>query len=167
MKKLFVFLFSMPAIVVADFETLVITTEVVEQHIKIDNTQVVHMRAGRAQFGESRIIIEKNGKTFQFGMHPEGIASLLPIAFAGPATVKFQKAGPDDVLAYLTLEIIPNSFDPGKTVVVPGGTSGARIILESSTDLINWKSADPGIYSNPDENKFFRIRAERLLVNQE
>ena len=63
--------------------------------------------------------------------------------------------------AYLTLEIKPDSFPPDKAVIIPEG-SGAIIVLESSTNLVHWSPATPGMYTNQTGNLFFRIRADRI-----
>jgi len=46
--------------------------------------------------------------------------------------------------------------------VIPAGTAGANIALESSTDLVHWTPARPGAYTNLQAHMFFRIRADRL-----
>ena len=85
--------------------------------------------------------------------------------FAGPATLTLiNGVNPDQRginAAFCTLEIIPESFPPDKTVIIPAGT-GANIIFESSTDLIHWTTNAPGIFTNSPANQFFRIRAERI-----
>lgn len=49
---------------------------------------------------------------------------------------------------------------PSSTVVIPSDSTGpVRIILESSTDLVNWVEANPGTYAKDQPNRFFRIRA--------
>lgn len=49
---------------------------------------------------------------------------------------------------------------PNSTVVIPTDATGpVRIILESSTDLVNWVEANPGTYSKDQPNRFFRLRA--------
>lgn len=62
----------------------------------------------------------------------------------------------------MTAEIIPQSFPPDKTLVIPADTGGANVIMESSTDLVHWDAAQPGQYTNLTSHLFFRIRAERL-----
>jgi len=51
---------------------------------------------------------------------------------------------------------------PSTAVVIPSQTTGpVNIILESSTDLVNWTPALPGIYGgNNATNRFFRVRAQ-------
>ncbi len=56
----------------------------------------------------------------------------------------------------------PTSVPTG-TVVIPSDSAGpVRIVLESSTDLVNWVEANPGTYAKDHPNRFFRVRA----VNQ-
>lgn len=51
---------------------------------------------------------------------------------------------------------------PANAVVIPADTNGpVTIILESSTDLVNWTAAMPGTYGTTSTNRFFRVRAIR------
>jgi len=86
------------------------------------------------------------------------------IAFAGPATVKLHSGFPDRTSypAYVTLEITPQSFPPGQTLIVPPGTNQVLVTLECSTNLVNWVSATNGVYGSPTEAKFFRIRGSKV-----
>jgi hypothetical protein len=48
----------------------------------------------------------------------------------------------------------------GTSVVIPSDAAGpVQIILESSTDLLNWAVAIPGSYGASTERRFFRVRA--------
>lgn len=52
------------------------------------------------------------------------------------------------------------SVVPSNAVVIPTNAAGnVEIILESSTDLVNWISATPGTYSSSTQSRFFRVRA--------
>jgi hypothetical protein len=54
----------------------------------------------------------------------------------------------------------PSSPFSGSAVVIPEDASGpVQIILESSTDLLNWTAANPGTYGSSTEKRFFRVRA--------
>jgi hypothetical protein len=57
----------------------------------------------------------------------------------------------------------PNAiYLPSNTVVVPADNGGpVTIVLESSTDLVNWAAALPGSYGTTTTNRFFRVRATR------
>ena len=85
------------------------------------------------------------------------------ISIAGPATFSLKYASflNPTINAFLTLQIIPESFPPDKTIILPAGT-GANIILESSIDLIHWTTNSPGIFTNNPANQFFRLRADRI-----
>ena len=49
---------------------------------------------------------------------------------------------------------------PSNAVVIPTDSSGpVQIILESSEDMVNWNSANPGTYGASTNERFFRIRA--------
>ena len=53
-----------------------------------------------------------------------------------------------------------NNSLPTNTVVIPSDSSGpVQIILESSEDMVNWNSANPGTYGASTNERFFRIRA--------
>ena len=57
----------------------------------------------------------------------------------------------------------PNGTDrPSNAVVIPALAGGdVEIILESSSDLINWVRALPGTYGPAFVRRFFRVRAEQ------
>lgn len=80
--------------------------------------------------------------------------------------------------AYINLKIEGTPTDTSVGSTVGGGTSGStsgknyvtvipensptdvRIVLEQSTDLINWTSANQGVFSPSTSRRFFRVRAE-------
>jgi hypothetical protein len=81
-----------------------------------------------------------------------------PITVAGPAT--FSIIGP----GFVTLKIseIPQQITPSTSVVIPTDSTGpVDIVLESSTDLVNWTASLPGTYGANSTNRFFRVRAVR------
>jgi len=83
---------------------------------------------------------------------------------------------PSEVHVALEISGTPTDTSVGSTV--GGGTSGStsgknyvtvipensptdvRIVLEQSTDLINWTSANQGVFSPSTSRRFFRVRAE-------
>lgn len=109
------------------------------------------------------LTIQKGGQ--EFGVNSKLFlnttnAMSLPLIVAGPATVKLENVS--EAPAFATLEVKTEAFPPDKTLIVPGDSNGANVIMESSTDLVNWSTAMPGTYTNRTNNLFFRIRAERL-----
>ena len=52
------------------------------------------------------------------------------------------------------------SVTPVNSVVIPSDAKGpVQIVLESSSDLVNWVPSLPGTYGNTYSNRFFRVRA--------
>jgi hypothetical protein len=63
---------------------------------------------------------------------------------------------------YITFRIVGSEQAPSKkfATVIPENASGnVRIVLEQSTDLINWSSANPGVFSPSTSKRFFRVRS--------
>jgi hypothetical protein len=55
-----------------------------------------------------------------------------------------------------------SQYIPSNAVVIPEDATGSvEIIMESSTDLINWAQANPGTYDSSHQRRFFRLRAVR------
>ena len=81
--------------------------------------------------------------------------------------------------AYVCVEILPTAemqkHMPGGGVgsaqpanqqnsvtVIPENSSGnVNIILEQSTDLVNWTAVDPGSFAPSTAKRFFRVRAQQ------
>jgi hypothetical protein len=108
---------------------------------------------------DATLEIIRNGITNWFS--PANVsASTRGATISGPATITLFTSGSP---TFVTLRIAPESFPPDKTIIIPQGTPGANIIMEQSTDLINWTNSVPGSYTNTAMNHlFFRLRAERL-----
>jgi hypothetical protein len=52
---------------------------------------------------------------------------------------------------------------PANAVVIPEDAGGQyQVILESSTDLLNWAVANPGTYGGSTPRRFFRTRIVKL-----
>ncbi len=125
--------------------------------VTIAANETVEVVAYSAPSGLFRVAFIKNGTRFNFP-NPDPVSFPLPRnIIVGPVTVQMSGRGP----GYLTVKIEPESFPPDKTIVIPAG-GGANIALECSTNLIDWVSAAPGIYTNQPAAKFFRIKAEKV-----
>jgi hypothetical protein len=98
-----------------------------------------------------------------------GVANGQPnqAIIAGPATITLTSTNgaSNNSLSVCTIQTSPASaltFTPSSSVVIPNDGAGpVTIILESSTDLINWTAANPGTYGTTSSNRFFRVRAQR------
>mgnify|MGYP001355044559 CR=1 FL=1 len=91
-----------------------------------------------------------------------GIASAFPnVVVAGPVTLKVLSLDQ----AVTTYHLRDNNATssqllPHGMVVVPTDAKGdVDVILESSTDLVNWTAAVPGKYGAATQRRFFRLRA--------
>jgi hypothetical protein len=94
-----------------------------------------------------------------------GTVADLPITVVGPATISLcstNNAG-GQMLSFCTIQTSPSyALMPSCSVVIPNDAGGpVNVILESSTDLINWTAANPGTYGTTSSNRFFRVRAQR------
>ncbi|HVU09610.1 MAG TPA: hypothetical protein VHG89_13845 [Verrucomicrobiae bacterium] len=56
---------------------------------------------------------------------------------------------------------VVSNYVPADAIVIPASATGnVQIILESSSDLVNWTAANPGTYgASSATNRFFRVRA--------
>jgi hypothetical protein len=108
----------------------------------------------------SYLTIEKDGISFdsyrQATENPGGRGTVIK----GPAT--FRLLAQSSTASYLTLKVMPESFPPDRTLILPPGTDQVQITLESSTNLVQWSSATNGVYGSPDEARFFRIHLQKL-----
>lgn len=106
--------------------------------------------------------------TSQVGSGATSLISQLPMIIAGPATLQkntgsgwtgfmtIRVRSKDEYLASLN----PSTPITSTAVVIPEDTSGpVTIVLESSTDLVNWTSANPGTFGSSTARRFFRVRA--------
>src|ERR671925_995677 len=82
------------------------------------------------------------------------VPGLVPVVVAGPATIRLLSNN-QQIRQFCTIEIAPESFPPDKTIIIPADTKGANIIMESSTNLIQWTTASPGVYTNLTGHMFF------------
>jgi hypothetical protein len=88
--------------------------------------------------------------------------NLVPCTISGPATFILSLYS-GAYVSYCTFAVESSGGNPQGTVVVPADSSGANIVLESSTDLVRWTNALPGLYTNTSiGHQFFRLRADRL-----
>lgn len=98
--------------------------------------------------------------------------TLTGLILPGPATLKLAlplgSTNPPPTYSAIVVYRLTDNPDNGaqqspfngSAVVIPEDASGpVEIILESSTDLVNWTAANPGTYGSSTEKRFFRVRA--------
>ncbi|HXC99712.1 MAG TPA: hypothetical protein VN048_10250 [Verrucomicrobiae bacterium] len=109
-----------------------------------------------------------------FGFFPDGTSVTLPLASSGLLPIftgftNFELLAPNQPgTVCVTLQVttpaganVVSNYVPADAIVIPASATGnVQIILESSTDLLNWSAASPGTYSAASAtNRFFRVRA--------
>ena len=135
-----------------------LTDEVV---INANETAQVKSCYGAASDGNSGLRVIKNGITNS--LNPMIIYDYgYPVTVAGPATIRLEAGATGGSVWFCTVNIKPESFPPGQTIILPVGTVGV-IYVESSTNLIQWQDEWTHTFSNTNQNRFFRLRAERSL----
>jgi hypothetical protein len=92
------------------------------------------------------------------------------IKIAGPASIRFgyppfYSGGRNFIWATFSITratALENAI-PANAVVIPEDAGGQfQVILESSTDLLNWQVANPGNYGGSTHRRFFRTRIVRV-----
>lgn len=115
----------------------------------------------------NKLRVFKNGQEIYSQSVGGGLAdtptNMRPVTIAGPASF-FIVPQSSYFKSYCTIEVIPDStsFSPDKTLILPEGTVGI-VHVESSTNLVQWQDEWVHTFSNTNQNRFFRIRAERSL----
>jgi hypothetical protein len=64
---------------------------------------------------------------------------------------------------YVTFRIVGSEQALSKkfaTVIPENASTNIRVVLEQSTDLINWTTAAPGVFPPSTAKRFFRVRSE-------
>jgi hypothetical protein len=97
--------------------------------------------------------------------HTQGGAFTWPnerkVFLSGPLTIKILSF---QAYAYLlSYKVHSNNTNAINTTAIPENTkSSVNVIMEQSTDLINWSTVLPGTFNPSDKKRFFRIRAEEI-----
>ena len=107
------------------------------------------------------LIINLPGNSFTNNFTDNSVTGLT---IAGPATIQLQAQPYSYIPTFVTIQVKDNESQssPSTAVVIPTDATGpVNIILESSSDLVNWTSALPGTYGSSATNRFFRVRAVR------
>ena len=85
-------------------------------------------------------VVTKNGSSFYWQAPNLNYPVAPRQIITGPASFRVISTWDTYIDGYVTFEITPQSFPPDKTVVIPQG-QGANVILECSTNLIDWTTA--------------------------
>jgi hypothetical protein len=106
--------------------------------------------------------------TFDLAWPTYEYAAHLGPAIAGPAILRMRQEGagfpqPRVTTFSVTRANTAANVIPANAVVIPEDAGGQyQVILESSTDLLNWAVTNPGTYGGNTPGRFFRTRIVKL-----
>jgi hypothetical protein len=87
------------------------------------------------------------------------IGNLAPLEIPGPATITIDwSAGNISLTKVATFKVTRVGTASPPAEVPQEAGSNFDVILEQSSDLINWTPANPGSYSGTETKRFFRTR---------
>ena len=162
--------------IIAQTETVtLVASNTVPSSFDCGTNQVVTIHSFISSIGgqESRATISfDNGMKIVIGSHRYGqvtstessMAAFQAAVFTGVTNIAVTTLfGPIPSVSALTFTVTTpaaQSLIPANAVVIPSDVTGpVQIVLESSSDLLNWTSALPGTYGSTYSNRFFRVRA--------
>ena len=112
----------------------------------------------------SSLSLEKDGvaSTEDFYSNQSGSTwQFHPVVVQGPALIRLRRNRfALDSLA--TFRLMPEPYPVGSALLVPPGPGGASVVLQCSTNLVDWSSATNGAYTGLPVAKFFRIRLDKI-----
>jgi len=124
----------------------------------VETAEIISFKAN--DDGSAGLYIQKDGTIFNRFASAESSLGGKGTVIQGPAT--FTLIACCTKPTYLTLKIMPESYDPNKTLIIPPGTNQVQITLQVSSNLINWETATNNIYGSPNTAQFFRIKEDNL-----
>jgi hypothetical protein len=123
---------------------------------------------GGLDYAETLLEVQIGGQTLDLAFPIQGQPGYLATAIAGPAILRMKQT----LSRYSQQRIATFSVTransaanviPANAVVIPEDAGGQyQVVLESSTDLLNWAVANPGTYGGSTQRRFFRTRILKL-----
>jgi hypothetical protein len=107
--------------------------------------------------GDTTVLIKTPKEAYNYSVDA---STYFPVV-SGPAKITLVREVDSSVLS---MEITPNetalSKSAGHVLVLPKGEDGKqKLMLESSTDLVNWTEDSLGSKDSSDKKRFYRLRA--------
>ena len=131
--------------------------------LEIQENQAVKLMASLAP--GTRAQVEKDGLVF-----PSSNADLPdpvtdPLVIAGPARIRvfglatwYDGKNLNFFPPEYVFQSLPEAVDPQTTAILPPGPQGGLVELQGSTNLADWFTVSPGVYTNLSAAEFFRVR---------
>ena len=112
-----------------------------------------------------QLVCETAGKTFTLPCYRSvnNLTVFDPITIAGPATVRLRSGGFGSGAGsgFVTLSVTRIGIASPPASIPQEAGAKFDVILESSSDLVNWLAVNPGEYTGTETNRFFRTRIVR------
>ncbi len=112
--------------------------------------------------GSAQVMITAGGTTIgvvtavaNSGANSTPTYTLNPVKIAGPATVKFQAS---QAPHFATFKICRAGTASGPVPIPQEAGTTWSVILEASSDLVNWTAVQPGDYPSSTPQRYFRTR---------
>ena len=94
--------------------------------------------------------------------YPSGVSvpspASAPIVVPGPATIRILSSGNPGEQSTATFAVTRVGTASPPAEVPQEAGSNFDVVLEQSSDLVNWTPANPGTYSGTETKRFFRTR---------
>ena len=150
--------------------SLVVSGQTFTHYLDDEESIVVDVEAGKVfqflyfnQMEDDELEISIIGEEDPFELFSSSsVSKMTSLVIAGPRQLKIYFEGYDKGMVSYKIKSNENSpaMVPSTAVVIPEDTmGGVEIVLESSTDLVNWTRANPGVYGSSEQKRFFRVRA--------
>jgi hypothetical protein len=132
--------------------------------VKGDTAELKYVNDSR---GSGAMVVSTEGK--EFNLAPTFVDKrVVPIVVAGPATIKmrsgFDLSGlPAGVLSqagrvFATIEVTRAGMASNAATIPQEAGTTWQVILEASTDMVNWTPVPPRDYPSASPQRFFRTR---------
>ena len=117
--------------------------------------------------GDSETITLQDGDIAEI-LGKENIKPDQSIVLEGPCSIRIRGNSYSNSARWVKMNIFYNIIPKEKeapskkfaTVIPENASTNIRVILEQSTDLINWTAASPGVFPPSTAKRFFRVRSE-------
>ena len=113
--------------------------------------------------GGVRLSVTKEGETYTAPLIIHSVfsntgVSSQPFQLAGPAVIRMVPYDSSTGTSTATFEVTRVGIASPPAEVPQEAGSNFDVILEQSSDLVNWTPANPGTYSGTETKRFFRTR---------
>jgi|688.fasta_scaffold162981_1 hypothetical protein len=112
----------------------------------------IRVRLSFTKEGETSITTMVDPHDFGSGV------SLLPFQLAGPAVIRVLPYDENTATSHATFKVTRVGTASPPAEVPQEAGSNFDVVLEQSSDLVNWTPANPGTYSGTETKRFFRTR---------